>query len=231
MGAGTGTGVSGAPASDPVVERVPLGSDSWVDVVRGLVTDADALHDELASTVAWEQGKVFRYERWVPEPRLSSWQAGAGRHAALVAVQDWLSARYRITFDGFALAQYRHGDDSVAWHRDREMRWLEETVIGVLSLGQQRPFLVKPLESTPVPGRARPRIARDTTDDRDVIDLSPASGDLLVMGGRCQAAWLHAVPKVHGPCRSRISVQYRWTSRRGRKDPNPPYSAPRHFSR
>ena len=32
-----------------------------------------------------------------------------------------------------------------------------------------------------------------------VIDLAPASGDLLVMGGRCQAAWLHAVPKVHGP--------------------------------
>lgn len=212
------------------VERIALGADSWVDVVRGLVLDADALHAELVETVPWEQGKVFRYERWIPEPRLTSWQAGPSRHPALAAVQDWISGRYRVPFDGYALSQYRNGEDSVAWHRDREMRWLEETLIGVLSLGQQRPFLVKPLAPESA-GRPRSRIARDNTDDRDVIDLSPASGDLLLMGGRCQAAWLHAVPKVHGPCRSRISAQYRWTSRRGRKDPNPPYSAPRHFSR
>jgi alkylated DNA repair dioxygenase AlkB len=216
---------------DAEVERVPLGADSWVDVVRGLVPDADALHDELARTVAWEQGKVFRYERWVPEPRLSSWQTGPARHPALATVQMWVSSRYRVQFDGLALARYRDGDDSVAWHRDREMRWLEDTIIGVLSLGQRRPFLVKPLDVPVTPGRSRSRIRNDGSDDRDVIDLAPASGDLLVMGGRCQAAWLHAVPKVSGACGSRISVQYRWTSRRGRKDPNPPYSAPRHFSR
>ena len=49
----------------------------------------------------------------------------------------------------------------------------------------------------------------------------PASGDLIVMGGRCQADWLHAVPKVAGSCGSRISVQWRWTSRRGRPDTDP----------
>jgi len=27
------------------------------------------------------------------------------------------------------------------------------------------------------------------------IDLDPASGDLVVMGGRCQRDWLHCVPK------------------------------------
>ena len=53
----------------------------------------------------------------------------------------------------------------------------------------------------------------------------------MVMGGRCQAAWLHAVPKVRHRVRSRVSAQWRWTSRRGRRDPNPSYYAPRHFSR
>ena len=59
-------------AADPVVERVELADRSWVDVVRGLVPAADAVHDELVANVAWEQGKVFRYERWIDEPRLGA---------------------------------------------------------------------------------------------------------------------------------------------------------------
>ena len=64
------------------------------------------------------------------------------------------------------------------------------------------------------------------------FDLAPAGGDLIVMGGRCQADWLHAVPKVHdaavGP---RISAQYRWTSRKGRPDIQPGFRSPRLYSR
>jgi len=205
----------------PVVERVQLDEHCWVDVARGLVPAADAIHDELAATVSWQQGRVFRYEKWIDEPRLGAWQVGDARHPALMQVEDWISQRYRVRFDGLALAQYRNGRDSVAWHRDREMKWLDDTVIGVLTLGEQRPWLMRPLG-----------IRRDNPDDDlgDAIDLSPASGDLLVMGGRSQAAWLHAVPKVPA-ARSRISVQWRWTSRRGKPDSNPSYYAPRHFSR
>jgi alkylated DNA repair dioxygenase AlkB len=207
--------------ADPVVERIELDATSWVDVARGLVPEADAIHDELAARVPWETGKVFRYERWIDEPRLSSWQSGDRRHPALAEVELWMRRRYRrVTFDGVALARYRDERDSVAFHRDRELRWLDDTVIGVLTLGARRPWLMKPL------GR------RDHDDDTaGAIDLSPASGDLLVMGGRTQGGWLHAVPKVRGRVRSRISAQWRWTSRRGARDRNPSYYAPRHFSR
>jgi len=211
--------------ADPEVERVELDDRSWVDVVRGLVPSgaADAVHDELAASVPWQQGRVFRYERYVDEPRLGGWQAGDGRHPALVEVQDWISHRYRVRFDGVALAQYRDGRDSVAWHRDRELKWLEDTIIGVFTTGARRPWLVRPLSGT--------RRAAEDDDLADAIDLSPASGDLLVLGGACQDRWLHAVPKVRAPVRSRISGQWRWTSRRGRPDTNPSYYAPRHFSR
>ena len=169
-----------------MVEHLDLGSGAWVDVVRGLVSQADTVHDELAAGVTWTQGRVFRYERWIPEPRLSGQFRRSGAHPALAEAQRWIERRYRVAFDGVALARYRDGRDSVAWHRDRELRWLEETVIGVLSLGARRPFLLRPLT-----GR---RMEAD--DPTGVIDLSPGSGDLLVMGGRCQAAWLHAVPKL-----------------------------------
>jgi alkylated DNA repair dioxygenase AlkB len=207
--------------SELTPERVQLDADSWVDVVRGFMPRADEVHDELVASVSWTVGQVFRYERWNDEPRLSAFQRGSARHPALVEAQAWLSRRYRVAFDGVALAQYRDERDSVAWHRDRELRWLDDTVIGVLSMGAQRPWLMRPLSGG--------RVERDEVTD--AIDLAPASGDLMVMGGRCQAAWLHAVPKVSRRVRSRVSAQWRWTSRRGRRDPNPSYYAPRHFSR
>jgi alkylated DNA repair dioxygenase AlkB len=211
--------------ADAVVERIDLDERSWVDVVRGIVpaVAADAVHDELAATVPWQQGRVFRYERYIDEPRLGGWQAGDNRHPALVEVQDWISGRYRVRFDGVALAQYRNERDSVTWHRDRELKWLEDTVIGVFTMGARRPWMIRPLT-----GRRR---AQEDDDLSDAIDLTPASGDLLVLGGACQNAWLHAVPKVRARTRSRISAQWRWTSRRGRPDTNPSYYAPRHYSR
>jgi alkylated DNA repair dioxygenase AlkB len=209
-------------ATDPVVERLQLDDASWIDVVRGLVPRADDVHGDLLARVTWEQGRVFRYERWVDDPRLSSWQAGDERHPALQAAETWIATRYEVRFDGVALAHYRNERDSVAFHRDRELTWLDNTVIGVLTMGARRPFLVRPLTGT--------RAAREDDAMRGVLDMSPGSGDLLVMGGRCQTAWLHAVPKVTGRCRSRISAQWRWTSRRGAPDTNPSYYAPRYFN-
>ncbi len=204
---------------DPNVERIDLDGRCWVDVVRGLVDRPDQVHDDLIRDVAWEQGRVFRYERWIDEPRLGGWQARADRHPALAEAQDWISHRYQVPFDGVALARYRDGRDSQGWHRDRELKWLDDTVIGVLTLGARRSWLVRPLTTE----RA------EAGDLDDAIDLAPTGGDLLVMGGATQRAWLHAVPKTRGPVRSRISAQWRWTSRRGAPDLNPSYYAPRTY--
>jgi alkylated DNA repair dioxygenase AlkB len=211
-----------AVVADPVVERLALDERSWIDVVRGFMPDADQVRDDLLAGTRWEQGRVFRYERYVDEPRLGAWQRGADRHPALVEAQQWISHRYRVLFDALALARYRNERDGVGFHRDREMKWLEDTVIGVLTLGQQRPFLVKRING--------PRDGLEEQTD-GAIDLSPASGDLLVMGGRCQSDWLHAVPQGRVPMRERVSVQWRWTSKRGRPDTNPGFYAPRHFSK
>jgi alkylated DNA repair dioxygenase AlkB len=210
-----------AVLAEPVVERIALDERSWIDVLRGFMPDADQVRDDLLAGTKWDQGRVFRYERWIDEPRLGAWLRAEDRHPALVEAQQWLSKRYRVLFDSVALALYRNERDGVGFHRDREMKWLEDTVIGVLSLGQQRPFLVK--RNTGV----RNGLEEQTTG---AIDLGPASGDLLVMGGRCQSDWLHALPQSRVPMRERVSVQWRWTSKRGRPDTNPSFFAPRRFS-
>ena len=208
---------------DATVTRVVLDPTSWVDVVPGLVPGAAAVHERVLSATPWRQGRVFRYERAIDEPRLGHWHQGAAPDPALAEVQRWISRRYRVSFDGTALALYRDGRDGVAWHRDREMRWLDDTVIAVLTLGATRPWRLKPVGDRRHPDPA--------AEDRGACELAPAGGDLLVMGGRCQADWLHTVPQVRrATLGGRVSAQWRWTSRRGARDEQPGYFAPRRFT-
>jgi alkylated DNA repair dioxygenase AlkB len=214
---------SPALAEGPTFERIQLDDESWVDVSRGWLQNAGALYDKAVEQVPWRESKLFRYEKWVPEPRLGSmWKIGSPPiDPVVVEAHRALQHRYKVRFDGFAFAWYRDGNDSVAFHRDREMRWLEDTVIGVLTLGARRPWLLRP--------RAN-RYDHAAELKGATHDFSPASGDLLVLGGACQARWEHSVPKVDPRTAGRISLQWRWTSRRGRMETGGSYRAPRHFS-
>ena len=207
---------------DVDVERVQLDAGSWVDLARGIVLDPECVHAELVRTARWSAGRTFRYERWVVDQRRSARQSGARRHPALAEVEAWLVRRYRVPFSGVALSEYRDGRESLGFHRDRAMTWLEDTLVALLSLGARRPWLMRPETGRPV---------IDPEDAlRDAIDLAPASGDLLVMGGRCQRDWLHAVPPVAVPVGSRVSAQWRWTSRRGEPELDPASRDPRYFT-
>jgi alkylated DNA repair dioxygenase AlkB len=211
---------------DAAFERVDLGGGSWVDLARGWVRGADALYDHLTASVAWQANRLWRYERWVDEPRVGTWfgSPAAYPHPVFAQMQRALQHRYRVQFDGFALAWYRDGADSVAFHRDRDLRYCEDTVIAIVTFGARRPWLLRPR------ARGDKWIAEHGGATHD---LAPASGDLLVCGGRCQADWEHAVPKVRGAgaAAGRISAQFRWTSRTGRPEVGASYRAPRHFTR
>jgi len=176
-------------------ERVDLGDGSWIDVARDYLRGADTVLDDLVDAVPWQSGRRFMYDRMVDDPRLSHRYASVGDvpHPALADVRADLVDRYQVPLGALALNFYRDGRDSVAFHRDRELRELDDTVVVILTLGARRPFRVR---------RFGARGARSR-------DLAPASGDVLVMGGTCQREWEHGVPKVAsaGP---RISAMWRW---------------------
>jgi alkylated DNA repair dioxygenase AlkB len=180
------------------VDRVDLGGGAWVDLGRGWLRGAETLLDVLVAEVAWKQGRRFMYDRVVEDPRLSKWYQSDAQmpHAVFAEIRAALSARYPAEFGGFGLNYYRDGRDSVAFHADRELRYLDDTLIAIVTLGAARPFLLRRRGGGPS------------------RDLRPGSGDLLVMGGRCQVGWEHCVPKVAsaGP---RISATLRWSSERG----------------
>jgi alkylated DNA repair dioxygenase AlkB len=120
------------------------------------------------------------------------------------------------------MLQYRNGRDGQAFHRDTDMKWLEDTVIAIVSLGAPRPWLLRPRTAkfTDAPGRGA------------VHDLAPGPGDLIVMGGRCQSDWEHSVPyQLRSQVGIRISIQWRFANRTGRPFVGGSWGAPQTYSR
>ena len=217
------------PAPDLEIDRRPprrvaLDEHSWVDLVDGFVRRADDAFTLVRDGAEWGQNEVLRYDRYVPEQRLTAGLRTDG--LPLLRQTDLhLQARYRMPFDGVTAILYRDGTDFQGLHSDREMRWLDDTLIAIVVLGERRPFVIRP-RSRWTDALAQKVPAGKGDDD---LVLMPGEGDLLVMGGACQRDWLHGVPAADTP-RPRISLTWRWTSRRGRPDTNPGYFEGRQFS-
>ena len=186
----------GDPGVQPTVfERIEPAPGTWLEVGRSVLAGADDLLFELAQEVDWRVGRRVMWDREVDDPRLMRWyRRGEGDpHPLLAQVRAMAESRYGHELGGVGLNYYRDGADSVAFHSDRELRDVSDSLVVILVLGEQRPFLVRPAGG----GRS--------------TDLAPASGDLLVMGGRCQADFEHSVPKSARPIGPRVSASWRWS--------------------
>jgi alkylated DNA repair dioxygenase AlkB len=188
-------------ASEPGIDprapwtRIQLDETAWVDVAREWLAGADALAVRLVDAVPWRQGRRRMWDRVLDDPRLSHWgrRGDPPLDPALTQVHRALERRYHHRLHGPGLNYYRDGRDSVAWHADRELRELDDTLVAIVTLGTRRPFLVRPRGGGPS------------------IDLRPGSGDVLVMGGSTQRDWEPTVPKTARPG-PRISVSFRWSA-------------------
>lgn len=193
---------SGSLAIDPnftSARRTALDATSWVDLVPGWMTGAQRLFDELATAVPWSQHYRTLFEQRFLEPRLTAEYRSLDLvpHSMLITAAAALSNYYGVEYDSLWLNLYRNGSDSTAWHRDRFSCRRPECIVPVLTLGATRRFQLKPRA-----GGAS-------------LSFSPHSGDLIVMGGRCQEDWVHQVPKLPDVLEPRISVNFQSSTQAG----------------
>lgn len=181
------------------LERIELDDTSWIDLARGWLTGADDVFDAVAETRQWRQRIVTMFERTLPEPRLTSWwregEDGDAPLPVLDVARRVLSDHYGTRFDSIGYNWYRTGEDSVAWHGDRFAKYVRNPTIAILSVGEPRPFRVRPHPKRHIRGRS--------------LSFDVGHGDLLVMGGACQHDWQHSVPKFRRPIGPRISITFR----------------------
>ena len=205
------------------VRRIDLDATSWVDLVEGFVRDPPTAFRTVRDTAEWGQTEVLRYDHYIPENRLGA-SIRSDTLPLLRQTELHLSSRYRTPrWDGVAAILYRNGEDYQGLHGDREMKWLDDTLIAIVVLGVRRPFVFRPRRPGP---QMRDGIPAGQGEG-DVV-LTPGEGDMLVMGGANQRDWLHCVPRA-ATDEERISLTWRWSSRRGRPDTNPGYAEGRQY--
>lgn len=188
----------GAPAIDRAfsgIRRFRFPDGAWVDRLPGWVMAADELFTTALDALDWREGTERIRGVDVPRPRLIATPDRSQLPAGLEVLADMseaLSDRYGVRLDRISCNLYRDGHDSVAWHGDRVARDLPQAIVAVVSLGEPRPF------------RLRPRGGGSS------VSWPSGRGDLVVMGGSCQRTCEHSVPKLAsaGP---RIAVMFRHT--------------------
>ena len=110
-------------------ERITLDEQCWVDVTRVWLLGADTLLEELVDRVDWKCGHRRMYDRMLDDPRLSRWygRGDARPHPAFRTMTKHLEASLGVALPTVGCNYYRDGNDSVAWHADRELRELDDT--------------------------------------------------------------------------------------------------------
>ncbi len=173
------------------IQRTVLSHGAWVEYAPGWLSGHEAMFDALSAEADWQKQRRRMYERIVDVPRLVARLPERSTYAQeLRRMSVALSARYHLALTNIALAWYRDGADSVAMHGDKMGVLSENTIIGTVSVGEPRRFVMR------------------ANRGGDSIGFNLGWGDLLVMGGTAQATWQHGVPKLAhaGP---RISIIFR----------------------
>lgn len=167
---------------------------------------AGALMQRLVREIPWTQHQVRMFGRELPSPRLSAWIGDADavytysrvRHQpapwtpALAQLRERLQVELGARFNSVLANRYRDGRDSMGWHADDEPELGPEPLIASISLGAVRRMRF----------RARDRSA--------VAAIDLADGSLLLMGGRTQTLYQHAVDKTRADTGERINLTFRW---------------------
>lgn len=162
--------------------------------------------NELQCDIAWKQEPITIYGRTVMQPRLTAWYGDPGKvysysgitmqphawTATLLKIKQRIETVSPVIFNSALLNLYRDQNDSMGWHRDNEKELGIEPVIGSVSFGATRTFQF-----------------RNYTDKSLKQSQELTHGSFLLMQGKTQHAWEHALPKRAGAKGLRINVTFR----------------------
>ncbi|MBL55915.1 MAG: alpha-ketoglutarate-dependent dioxygenase AlkB [Flavobacteriales bacterium] len=164
------------------------------EYIHKLIEELDFKNDE---TVVFGKHRVMnRLTAWVGDRPFIYGYSQIKRKAqpwseSILFLKSLVEARTKSKFNSCLLNYYPSGEDGMGWHADDERELGKNPVIASISLGAERKFSFKHIES------------------KEKLDLKLKNGSLLLMSGEIQHYWKHTLPKskkVHEP---RLNLTFR----------------------
>lgn len=164
-------------------------------------TEADAYYSILLNNTPWQEYQMPMYDKIVTAPRMIAWyseQEESGKKALcwtpeLLELRAKVEKETGLQFNAVLLNLYRNGNDSVAWHSDKEHKIGRNPNIASLTFGQTRPLRMRHKTDKLVPQ----------------LEISLHHGTLLLMSGTTNTFWEHHIPKSSKRMLPRINLTFR----------------------
>jgi alkylated DNA repair dioxygenase AlkB len=162
-------------------------------------TDSDRLLAHFIQTTPWKQTTQKLWDKEYLTPRLTCWYGETEKIAGtlpwtpeLQHIRELVEALAGIKFNSVLLNYYRDGNDSVAWHSDKESIMGSQPVIASVSFGQVRSFDI-----------------RNKADHKELYSVRLEHGSFLLMKSGLQEHWEHRIAKSTKPMKARINLTFR----------------------
>ncbi|MBB6107810.1 Alkylated DNA repair dioxygenase AlkB [Mucilaginibacter lappiensis] len=168
--------------------------------------ESDGLLQQLITHTPWKQTTQKMWDKEYLTPRLTSWHGDIGTDYSvsgkisnpnpwtpeLLVLKGKVEAIAGIRFNSVLLNYYRDGNDSVAWHSDRENVLGKNPVIASVSFGQVRSFDI-----------------RSKADHSAHYSVRLEHGSFLLMKAGLQEYWEHRIAKSTRPMKARVNLTFR----------------------
>jgi alkylated DNA repair dioxygenase AlkB len=154
----------------------------------------------------WKQTVQKMWEKEYLTPRLTAWYGDVGTDYSisgkisnpmpwtdeLLMIKQVVEPLVGIKFNSVLLNYYRDGNDSVAWHSDKESILGDRPVIASVSFGQVRSFDI-----------------RNKLDHKEHYSVRLEHGSFLLMKAGLQEAFEHRIAKSLKPMKARVNLTFR----------------------
>jgi alkylated DNA repair dioxygenase AlkB len=154
----------------------------------------------------WQQQTRIMYTKEVVTPRLTAWYGDPQAYdyqslkktvpltwtPELLLIKHLVEPLAGVEFNSVSLNYYRDGNDSVAWHSDKEEILGRNPVIASVSFGQVRSFDI-----------------RNKQDHKEHYSVKLEHGSFLLMKAGLQENWEHRIAKSTRPMQARVNLTFR----------------------
>lgn len=162
--------------TDLLLEELPFKNDETIVFGK---------HRVMNRLTAWVGDSPFTYGYSQIKRKAVPWSIN------LLSLKEKVEGKTNYPFNSCLLNYYPTGEDGMGWHSDNEKELGRKPIIASLSLGAERKFSFKHIET------------------KEKIDIQLENGSLLLMSGEIQHYWKHALPKTKKNNNPRLNLTFR----------------------